>query len=286
MTTTLVEYRPPLAVGLPTKGVFVLAGPPKTAKTTFAASFPDAYVLECEPGGGDRIAGRIHDISNLAEFREAFKAAIEAPDVKTIVVDTLDFVADWIDREIAQEAQLDSIRDTKKGVNGFELWKEFMARIQGLIGYAKESGKLVIFIAHYKPPKTNQDGAVVNAASIELTGQKAANYVLGQADIIGFASRRVGAGSRSEFYIDFQGGPLATIGSRVRELNDKRIGPIPEDNPYAAFSAVFDAPEPAKANGNGAHAETESAPAKAEARNGNGKKAYANGKPAAANKRK
>jgi hypothetical protein len=283
MKMELVKARPAPQKGMPTNGLFVLAGPPKTAKTAFMASYPGAYILEVEEGGGDRLDGRFHDVrevidpstgnvlkTKLEVFREALLAAIEAPfeEVPVIGIDTLDVVADLLDQEIANQHQLSSIRETQKGTNTFDLWKEYIARIQGLVAMSKECGKLVIMAAHYKPPKTDKDGKVIGAASIDLPG-KAASIVLGQADIIGFTSRRIGAGNKSEFFIDFQGGPLATIGSRVRELNDIRIGPLPEKNPYAAFEDVFKkaeskspAPAPAAAPAIKDPAPTKKGPAK------------------------
>src|SRR5438034_203046 len=46
----LVESRAKLKEGMPTEGLFVLVGLPKSAKTTLAASFPGSYVLELEKG--------------------------------------------------------------------------------------------------------------------------------------------------------------------------------------------------------------------------------------------
>ena len=61
----LVPMRPKLKSGLPTEGLAILVGQPKSGKTTFAASFPDSYVLELEPGGGDRVAG-----DGIYDFKE------------------------------------------------------------------------------------------------------------------------------------------------------------------------------------------------------------------------
>src|ERR1019366_5662554 len=161
----LVQEREALETGIPTNGLIVLVGLPKSGKSKLAASFPKSYVLMLEPKGGDRLKGRFHEIeeiggtlkdgqagTKLNVFREVFEAAITSPEIDVVVIDTLDYLSDMIEDEIAQSKGLSHISERKPGVDGFEVWGEYRKRIEGLVTYAKASGKLVILIAHCKDP--------------------------------------------------------------------------------------------------------------------------------------
>ena len=232
----LVPMRPKLKSGLPTEGLAILVGQPKSGKTSFAASFPDSYVMELEAGGGDRVAGRIHEIDNLGEFREVLKTAVKEPSIKTIVVDSLDVLSDWMEDEIAKSRGLQTITERKQGVDGFELWGEYRKRVEALIGFLKACRKLVILIAHCKEPKLDANGNAVTPAGINMPG-KSGGFIAAQADMIGFCFKKP-LGTGTAYFVTFQGGPLGMWGSRVDELNDKTLQ-LPQANPYSAFDAVF-----------------------------------------------
>lgn len=228
--------RPKRKTGLPTDGLMILVGQPKSGKTTLASSFPDSYVLELEHGGGDRVSGRIHDILNFNDFRETLKSAVNEPSIKTIVIDSLDVLSDWIEDEIAKARGLDSITDRKQGVDGFEMWGEYRKRIEALVNYLKSSRKLAILIAHCREPKLDSNGNLVSPAGINMPG-KSGSFIAAQADMIGYVYKKP-LGSGTAYFMTFQGGPLGMWGSRVDELNDKTLQ-IPRENPYSAFESVF-----------------------------------------------
>jgi hypothetical protein len=232
----LMEHREKPKSGLPEDGLFILVGQPKSGKTTFAASFPDSYILELEPKGADRVSGRIHEISSLSEFREALKATIEEPSIKTIVIDTVDQLSDWIEDDVAHEHGLENISERKSGVDGFEVWGQYRDKIESLIGYLKASNKLIILNAHCREAKSDPNGMIVTPMGINMPG-KAGAYLAAQAEIIGYSYKKQ-VGTQTNYYISFQGGPLGAWGSRVDELND-RILTIPRNEPYSAFQACF-----------------------------------------------
>lgn len=232
----LVKPRKPIKTGIPTDGIMVLVGLPKSGKTTLAASWPDSYVLELEPGGGDRISGRVHDIKNLDEFRDILKLAVNEPTIKTIVIDSIDVLSDWFEDEIAKAAGLTTITERKAGVDGWAIWSELRKKIESLITYLKTSGKFIIIIAHTKEPKLDPNGSVIIPAGINVTG-KGASVIAANADAIGNCYKRQ-VGSTTKYFLSFQGGSLGIWGSRVPELEDKTIE-LPKENPYSAFKALF-----------------------------------------------
>ena len=239
----LVKNRTAPKSGIPTSGLGILVGYPKGGKTTLAASFPDSYVLELEPGGGDRVDGRIHDIKTLAELRKLLPLLMKESKIKTIVIDTVDVLSGWMENEIAAEVGMEAITDCKEGVNGFELWGKFKTRMEKLTTYLKGSGKLVLLIAHTRDAKTNEDGQVISPAGINVPGKSGA-FIAAQADFIGFVAKKE-VGSGLVYTVSFRGGPLNQWGSRIKEINGKTII-LSEKNPYQSFADAF------KVNTNGA----------------------------------
>ncbi len=242
----LVASRPMPKTGMPTDGLMILVGQPKSGKTTFAASFPDSYVLELDEGGGDRVDGRIHSLDSLNSFRETVKAVAQEPSIKTIVIDTIDVLSDWFEDEIAKARGLSTISERKPGVDGFELWADYRKRIEGLSNFLIGTKKLIILVAHCKEPKVDGNGTLVSPAGINIPG-KSGGYLAAKAEMIGYTFKKP-MGSGTVYFVTFQGGPLGLWGSRVKELNDKTIQ-LNEKNPYKGFEDVFTTKKEIKTGG-------------------------------------
>lgn len=236
----LVDWRPKVKTGMPTSGVFILIGHTKSGKTTIAADFPDSYVLELEKGRGDRIDGRIDDeIPDLKTFREKLLLVMEDPTIKTVVIDTVDRLVEWLCDEIAQKNGVSHINERKKDVNSFDMWGELFKRGEGMTEWFIQSQKLVLLLAHCKAPEKDESGAVITPAGLNVPGKLGA-YLPSRADTIGFTYKKV-VGGVTEYYVTFQGGPLGIWGTSVDELNDKTIK-LPKKGQYAALTAVCAAP--------------------------------------------
>ena len=246
MTTTLVPYRDkPKEIGMPESGLFLLIGDVKAGKTTFAASFPDSYVLELEPKRGDRIKrGRIDDtITNLDQYGDVLEAALADDSIKTIVIDTVDVIAKWLQARIAGPTRV--FGAPEKGVDTYEDWREFEADVRGMVDYLKQSGKLIILVAHRRMAKVDKDDHVVKPAGINVQGQ-GGDYIAQQAEMVGFMGVRV-LGGKSVVYLTFKGESDRCIWrSGIDELRDKEVV-LPESDPFGAFAALFQkaAPKPA-----------------------------------------
>lgn len=242
----LVELRKEAKeVGMPTSGTFLLVGDIKAGKTTLGASFPDSYVLELEKKRGDRIKNaRIHDIDNLADFGDALELAMAAPDIKVIVIDSVDQLAKWFQAEIAKDNGVEFFGKPVKGVDSHALWGEFNTRVHGMTDYLNESDKLIIMIAHRRTAKIDSDGKVIKPAGINVAGQ-GGDYIAQQAKIVGFMGVRVVAG-KAQHYLTFKGeSDRAIWRSGIDELNDKEVV-IRKEDPYGSFAALF-APVASKA---------------------------------------
>lgn len=243
----LAPPRGKLKTGMPTDGLWILAGLPKAGKTSLSASIPNSILLELERGGADRIDGWVQEIPDIATFRQAVVAAVEEPGIKALVIDSLDVISDWLEAEVAEKYELESISERKEGVNGFAVWKELRGKFEKLIGYLKTSGKLAVLVAHSKEPRIDADGKVVVPAGIQVPG-KLGSYIAAEADAIGHCYKKQ-VGNTTQYFVSFQGGPLGTYGSRIPELEDKTIT-LPKTNQWAAIQTAAEAKalpaEPAK----------------------------------------
>ena len=263
MTTALVAPRDgKKTTGVPTSGLMLGVGHPKSGKSTTFAKFKNAYVLMLEKSGGDRIDGkglRIHDVyetvdeksgavvkTALDEFGDVLELAIADDSINTIVIDTIDELVGWIEADILRSSGKDpaSGKPTEKD---FSFWNELKSRIQALCVYLKDSGKLVILVAHCKAPEKDSKGNVIVPAGINVPGKGGA-YLAAQAEMIAYISKRI-IGRKSVQYMSFNApSDMALWGSRIEELDGKEFE-VPKDNPYAAFAANFKTngkPKPAK----------------------------------------
>jgi len=257
-TATLVPPRDgPKVVGIPKSGLFTLIGDTKSGKTWFGSSFPKSYVLELEKKRGDRIPfGRIHEVDNFVDFGDVLQLAIAAPDIDTIVIDSVDQLANWIAEDIAKAAGVEFIGKPKQGVDSRALWGEFAIRVRGLVDFLKDSGKLVIFIAHRRVAKEDIEGKVIKPAGINVSGQ-GGDYIAQQSEIIGYMDARV-FNKKTFVYLSFKGESQRAIWrSGIEELQDQEIL-IRKDAPYESFAELFvkapakEATKLVSTNGNGA----------------------------------
>lgn len=240
-TRRLVPRRDKKVTGLPEAGLAIIVGHPKSGKTTFAAAFPDSYVLELEAGGGDHASGRIEDITNLEDFRQALAAVLNDQSIKTVVIDTVDVLVEYLCDEIAGTRGLSKITERKAGVDGFEMWGELGERVDAMIDVFKKCGKMVILLAHCREPKLDDKNQLITPAGINVPG-KTGSKLAAAADMIGNTYKKQ-VGAATEYYLTFQGGPLGLWGSRIEEVNDKTVR-LPKDNPYAAFAGLFGETKP------------------------------------------
>lgn len=234
-----VEFREKKKSGMITDGLVVIGGDEKTGKTSLLGSFPCSYNFIVDKGGSDRLRGRFHEINDLKTFRAGLKWAVAEPSIKTIGIDTITGLFDMFEEEVASAHGLTSMTERKPGIDGFELWGEYNKKIEGLIAYIKDSGKLVVVAAHLKPPKTDDNGNIVAPASLDLY-PKAARILGTKADAVGQTFKKQLA-TGAEYFLSFKGSVAGKFGSRVDELNDREIK-LPKANPYSAFEALFNTP--------------------------------------------
>lgn len=227
-----------LKTGFPTDGYWLITGLAKAGKTKFIASIPGAFILETEEGGADRVGGWIQDVPNLTVFRQALGYAFTNPDVKVIVVDTLDLVLKYLGLESAQKFGLESLSEKKEGVNGFAVWDDLFSKVDRMTEKFKKCGKLVILVAHFKEPKLDSEGKLVISQSIDAPSSKISSHICAHADVIGVAAKKR-IGEKSQYSLRFHGdGVVGAYGSRVPELEDKTVV-LPKAGQWTAVQELF-----------------------------------------------
>lgn len=253
MTATLVAPRDGRKTeGMPTKGLWLAVGHPKSSKTSTFARFPGAYVLELEKNGADYVDGkglRIHEIEDTVDpetgvvtktaldtFGDVLELALNDDSISKIVIDTGDQLSLWIANDLLRNMGKDPA-STKPDEKNFAFWDALKGRIAALVDYLKQSDKLIIVICHCRPPKTDEKGQIIQPAGVNIQGAGAA-YLASHAEAICYISKRIVSGKPLAYASFNSPSDLAIWGSRVPELDGKEFV-VPREDPYSAFAANF-----------------------------------------------
>ncbi len=242
MSSVLPDRPHTPAGGVPSEIKLVLEGKSKIGKTTFAASFPDALIIECEPGGAENVACEgLLDLTKgknpLLGLRMAIKEIREdGCRFKTIVLDTIDAVADLVAKEICADLKINTIADAPKGARHGVQWERYANEIVGIVGALIALPKNVVVLGHTKPASYNEQGALMREEGLDIYG-KAARALYARVDNIGHMSV-VNEGGVTKTLLSFKAGIDCTRGSRHPALRDRELI-LPRENGYAAFEKLF-----------------------------------------------
>lgn len=121
----------------------LLYGNKKIGKTSFAAQFPDALFLMCEPGGKALEIYQVK-VQNWKELNAYVDLAIKSPKFKTIIIDTADYMYDYCFEYMCEKMVIEHPGDEAFGKGWNAIKKEFTKTILKLL----HSKKGVIFISH------------------------------------------------------------------------------------------------------------------------------------------
>ena len=159
------QYKPNQAFGL------LLLGPPKSGKTNAAMCFPSPYFADCDnnlSSAVSRHSGKdfYYDVINIADdgqtvpeadrykrLLECCKQAANDPRIKTIVVDSLTMVGDYIIAYILKENKITQMR-----IQDYGTFKDLSAKF---ITWLRSCGKYVIFTGHEKYDKDEMSGTLL-----------------------------------------------------------------------------------------------------------------------------
>lgn len=178
----------------------LIYGQPGIGKTTFGVSAPDAVLFDYD-GGVQRINGA-HQVPTLQptsweDTNEALKEiALEMPEVKTIVIDTVGKMLDFMSAYIIKSAPKMAMRDGSLSLKGYGVRKTMFVNF---IKQLAMMGKNVVFIAHEREERRGEE-----TFKRPEIGGSSANDLIKELDLVGYmyavGKERVVTFDPSEYY--------------------------------------------------------------------------------------
>ena len=162
----------------------LIYGQPGIGKTTFGVSAPDAVLFDYD-GGVQRINGA-HQVPTLQptsweDTNAALKEiAEEMPEVKTIVIDTVGKMLDFMSAYIIKNDPKMGMRDGSLSLKGYGVRKTMFVNF---IKSLAMMGKNVVFIAHEREDKRNE--TIIKRPEI---GGSSQGDLIKELDLVGYMS--------------------------------------------------------------------------------------------------
>lgn len=160
----------------------LIYGQPGIGKTTFGVSAPDAVLFDYD-GGVQRINGA-HQVSTLqpTSWEDTNIAlqeiANEMPEVKTIVIDTVGKMLDYMTAYIIKNDPKMAMRDGSLSLKGYGVRKTMFVNF---IKQLALMGKNVVFIAHEREERRSEE--IFKRPEI---GGSSANDLIKELDLVGY----------------------------------------------------------------------------------------------------
>ena len=160
----------------------LIYGQPGIGKTTFGVSAPDAVLFDYD-GGVQRINGA-HQVPTLQptsweDTNEALKEiALEMPEVKTIVIDTVGKMLDYMSAYIIKNDPKMAMRDGSLSLKGYGVRKTMFVNF---IKQLAMMGKNVVFIAHEREERRGEE-----TFKRPEIGGSSANDLIKELDLVGY----------------------------------------------------------------------------------------------------
>lgn len=162
-----------------------------------------------DSAGNKMTAYSLSEIMDELDFnRDLFK------DYQTIVIDTIDEINDWLERDAISTRKINAMGDAPFGADWSEVKKRMKKIIEFFKSYAKETGKTLILVSHSKQ-KIEEDKKTITITADLPTGL--ANTVAGMCDLIGFAY----VDEKNRHKISFKGTTSQQFGSRLVQVAGK-----------------------------------------------------------------
>jgi len=197
---------PPKSFGL------LLVGAPKSGKTSFALQFPRPYIADCD----NNIYGPMtylerqkknpnfhYDVIDVDDngreipvekrwtrLTECVRAAATHPEIKTIVVDSLSKVSDYLIAHILHYEKVSTMR--------IQDWQPYQNLLKKLVIFTRSCGKNVIFCAHEHVEKDELDGVLRCCVALP---SKLAHHIGGLFTDVWRAEYSPGAGGQEGRYM-------------------------------------------------------------------------------------
>lgn len=166
--------------------VTYIYGEPKCGKSRFAAEFPDAVFLASEPTQKAIPGINIIDVTSWAEFKKMIRYLDDKSvksKFKTVVLDTVDLYANFVERYICNQADVEDIKDIGYGAGYGRVEREFEQALRKIINL----GYGLVLISHVTQGTfTREDGTEYNKLTPAVSSKRCKAVAENLADIYGF----------------------------------------------------------------------------------------------------
>ena len=164
------------------KITMLLYGVPKIGKSTFCSRFDDHFFIATEPGLS-HLEARFQLVQSWAEIRQTVAILKANRDkFKTLIIDTVDRMCDFLEREILKKYSIQCLNDLGYG-KGTAIFRN---NLKLMIDELNSIGAGLIFTSHSESVEiTTPTGAIKKwGPSIPKDARK---QILNAVDVIGFA---------------------------------------------------------------------------------------------------
>ena len=166
----------------------IVHGPPGVGKTTLLASLPKPVLIDAEGGLGLNDIPHFPLATSFQDVKDAFGAAVEAGEFKTIIIDSLDHIEPLVWAETSKRNGWATIEDAGYGkgyIAADAVWNELLEYINSA---ARDCGMAVAMTAHSQVRKfEDPEGTAYDRYEMKL--HKRANALMQEkADLILFAN--------------------------------------------------------------------------------------------------
>jgi len=200
----------------------IIYSKPKTGKTTCVAGLESNLILDLENGSDyvDAIKVKINSLDDLKEVGSKLKAA--GNPYKYVTVDTVTVLEDMVKPQALKIYKSSPIGANFKGDDvlklpngaGYMYLREAFFQV---LDYIDTFAPNIILLGHLKEKQIDDNGQLVQAANIDLTG-KLKSLICSQADAIGYMYR-----DGNKTILSFKAIDEVTCGARPEHLRNKDI---------------------------------------------------------------
>jgi hypothetical protein len=212
----------------------LMYGEEKIGKTTFAAQFPEAIFLMCEPGS-KALSIYSRAVNSWVDMKSYLKLLAKDKKFKTIVIDTVDVAYLLCEKYCAQQLGVDDINDAEYGKG----WRKVKAEFKQWMSFAGNLGKGIIYISHATEKEIKNRSGGSRHRTVPTMDRRAADIMEADVDIWAYYHYE-SDGSRT---LQIRGTEEVAAGVRTKQnfLGIEKIsGGVSEEETYKNFVSAFE----------------------------------------------
>jgi hypothetical protein len=188
--------------------LLVIFGASKVGKTTKLTELPNCLIIDTEKGTKYLTALKVN-VNSLTDLKAVSAELKKGHTYEYGVLDTIDNIVDWVEKEVCRENGVQSLVDMAYGA-GYNMVRE---RVMAIISAFKSRFKHLILVGHRKQTIIGTDSVEVDVTSLDISG-KLKNMICADADAIGYVYRN----DEGDLMVSFKGVNSLEVGSRCSHL--------------------------------------------------------------------